>query len=182
MFKSPTKRGKRFPLTHSEGKSLNIYRGYSAVYGKGRDSGHSSYRNNQRELSPHLRCRERSPEAAVSTPMQVTGQMADCSRNPQARCRARGRWRWPLNQHIPPALLLSPPGRAQPARSGGRCGMWSQRDRVSNPGPSVPNSVLLGLSFVRWGLMEMRAFSTELGTGTQETLVWYRDNREKKQK
>lgn len=55
MLRYPTKSGKHFPLTHSEGKSLSKYRRYSTIYGLGRDTGCGSYKNNQQVLFQLLR-------------------------------------------------------------------------------------------------------------------------------
>lgn len=67
MLRYPTKSGKNFPLTHSEGKFLNKYRRHLTIYRLGRDPGCSSYKNSQQD---HLNTqgREQRPEVEVSNP------------------------------------------------------------------------------------------------------------------
>lgn len=110
MLRHPAKSGKHFPLTHSDGKSLNKCRRCLTLYGLGRDIGCSSYSSNQEVLSQY-QSRELRPRVEMSTPKKVLGGMVD-GRNPNASYRALSKLRRPLNQHTSPAVWHFP-GRAQ---------------------------------------------------------------------
>ena len=119
MLKHLPNKGKPFPLTHWEGKSLNIH-SVQQCTGWGETLVAVLRKTTSRYVyAQQSRPRELRPEVSISTPKRgVRREMKDFSRNPaHASCRAWGELRWPLDQHVHPAIRISPSGRAQPGRS-----------------------------------------------------------------
>lgn len=72
ILRHSNKSGKHFPLTHSEGKSLDKYRRWLAVYGMGRNTGCSSSQKPADSLST-LKVGNQDPKLSVH-PLKGVGR------------------------------------------------------------------------------------------------------------